>query len=80
LSSKQLSRKHIVEDMGNGFVSLLGGKWTSYRAMGEHCVNEIVKNYEFQNLVHPKSTSTQFKLLGSYTKQELDGIMTMTND
>jgi len=41
--------------MGNGFISLLGGKWTSYRAMGEHCVNEILMNYSFKEISNVES-------------------------
>jgi len=35
LKSKDLCRSHIVEVAKSGLVSLMGGKWTSYRIMGE---------------------------------------------
>jgi glycerol-3-phosphate dehydrogenase len=35
LKSKDLTRSHIIEVSDSGLVSLLGGKWTSYRIMGE---------------------------------------------
>lgn len=76
-SSAQLSRKHVIEDAGNGLVSLMGGKWTSYRAMGAHTVDEILKNYTFRDISHSDSQTRNYKLIGSYTKLELDGIMTL---
>jgi glycerol-3-phosphate dehydrogenase len=62
-----------VEDMGNGLVSLLGGKWTSFRAMGKHTVDTILKNYKFNDISHKDSQTLNYKLMGSYTKLELDG-------
>ncbi len=54
--------------------SLMGGKWTSYRKMGEETVDCIVKDKarEFEN--HLKYTETQtlnFNLIGSYSKMEI---------
>ena len=40
--TKKLSRKHIVEVSDSGLVSLMGGKWTSYRKMGEDAVDTVV--------------------------------------
>ena len=81
-SSKTLSRKHVVEDMGNGLVSLLGGKWTSYRAMASHCVDEILSNYKskFPDVNHESCQTLGFKLAGAYTRMELDKLITLTPD
>ena len=39
----------------SGLVSLMGGKWTSYRSQGEECVDKILKLYPNRfddNLTH----------------------------
>lgn len=38
----RLSRSHIIEVSDSGLVSLLGGKWTSFRHMGEETVEKIL--------------------------------------
>lgn len=35
LKSKDICRNHVIETSQSGLMSLLGGKWTSYRVMGE---------------------------------------------
>jgi len=43
-STKDLAREHDVEiDESTGLVSILGGKWTSYRAMAEDTI-DVVQN------------------------------------
>lgn len=37
--SSQLSRSHVVEVSKSGMVSILGGKWTTYRLMAEEAIN-----------------------------------------
>jgi glycerol-3-phosphate dehydrogenase len=40
--TKNLIREHEVEvDEGSGLVSILGGKWTTYRAMAEDTINAV---------------------------------------
>ena len=41
-STKDISRTHVVEKSETGLYSLIGGKWTIYRKMGEDVMNEIV--------------------------------------
>lgn len=43
-ATAKLSRTHEIEVSKSGLVSLMGGKWTSFRVMGEHTVDEILKN------------------------------------
>ena len=38
-----ISRNHVIEVTDSGLVSLMGGKWTSYRAQGEETVDRILK-------------------------------------
>ena len=40
--TKKLIREHEVEvDRESGLISVLGGKWTTYRAMAEDAVNAV---------------------------------------
>ncbi len=42
LNTKKLIRDHEVElDEGSGLVSVLGGKWTTYRAMAEDAIDTV---------------------------------------
>lgn len=34
-STKDIARTHVVERSKSGLYSLMGGKWTTYRKMGE---------------------------------------------
>lgn len=44
VSTKELIRDHEVEvDDVSGLVSVLGGKWTTYRAMAEDAINHVEK-------------------------------------
>ena len=37
-----LSRNHVIEVSNSNLVSLMGGKWTSFRKMGEETIDRIV--------------------------------------
>lgn len=41
-ATAKLSRTHVIEFTDSGLCSLLGGKWTSFRAMGQETVDEIL--------------------------------------
>lgn len=41
-ATKKLARDHVVErDPGSGLISILGGKWTTHRAMAEDTINAV---------------------------------------
>lgn len=66
-----ISRNHVIEKSKSGLVSLMGGKYTTFRAMGEETVNEILKDNK--KTIEPKTENSQtrkFRLIGSYTKVE----------
>jgi glycerol-3-phosphate dehydrogenase len=43
-STKQLLRDHVVEyDEVSGLLTLMGGKWTTYRLMAKHTIDELCK-------------------------------------
>jgi len=45
--TKNLARDHIVEmDSATGLLSIMGGKWTTYRAMAEDTLDEVQKYLE----------------------------------
>lgn len=39
--TKKLARTHVIERSDSGLYSLMGGKWTIYRKMGEDLVDQI---------------------------------------
>ena len=45
-STASISRNHVIEKTDSGLISLMGGKWTSFRKMGEETVNKIL--YDFK--------------------------------
>lgn len=60
-----LSRDHVVEVMDCGLVTVVGGKWTTYRKMAEDAVDACLRrNAELANRAAPCSTLTN-KLIGT---------------
>ncbi|MBE9490146.1 MAG: glycerol-3-phosphate dehydrogenase/oxidase [Bacteroidetes bacterium] len=41
--TKEISRKHKIITSDSGLVSIIGGKWTTYREMGEDAVDKLAK-------------------------------------
>ncbi|MEY3684694.1 MAG: hypothetical protein RLZZ394_525 [Actinomycetota bacterium] len=66
----KLSREHIVDRPAPGFVSIAGGKYTTYRVMAEDAVD--VASAELRRIV-PESSTAQLPLLGA------DGYFALTN-
>jgi glycerol-3-phosphate dehydrogenase len=44
-STASLSREHFIEDTANGLITVVGGKWTTYRKMAEETVDRAVETY-----------------------------------
>jgi glycerol-3-phosphate dehydrogenase len=61
-ATKEVSRSHKVVVSDSGLVSLLGGKWTTFRQMGEDTVDEILKRVSLQA---SESKSAKLPLHGS---------------
>lgn len=78
-STASVSRNHVIEMSDSGLVSLMGGKWTSYRSQGEETVDLIIKNHpdRFKNtLRNEKGQTLKFNLIGAYSRAELrDGFL-----
>jgi len=51
--TKEISRSHKIMVSGSGLFTILGGKWTTYRKMGEDMVNRIEKELHW-----PHKTNT----------------------
>ncbi len=43
MSTKEVSRRHKITISASGLISVIGGKWTSYRRMAEETLNKAVK-------------------------------------
>ena len=46
-SSKDISRKHKIVKSKSGFYSLLGGKWTTFRKMGQDTIDFLIKDLQW---------------------------------
>ncbi len=57
--SKEISRSHKIVTSKAGLVSVLGGKWTTFRKMGEDAVDKIIKSGK---LAKTKSTSETMQI------------------
>ena len=69
-STAKLSRSHVIEISDSGLVSLLGGKWTSFRHMGQECVEEIIENNPQMKTKYDNVQTKNFNLIGSYSRCE----------
>jgi glycerol-3-phosphate dehydrogenase len=68
-----LSRNHVIEVSDSGLVSLMGGKWTSYRRMGVETVDKILNiNPGIFEPKYEESQTLRYKLFGSYSKVEVE--------
>ncbi len=62
-STKELVREHYIEESKSGLVSIVGGKWTTYRKMAEEVIDYISSKYNRKKLHTCKTKS--YKLVGS---------------
>ncbi len=63
-SSAQLAREHIIEKLDCGLISIVGGKFTTYRSMAEETVDYVFKNVNIKQ-TGIKCTTHKYKLIGS---------------
>ncbi|MBN9697771.1 MAG: glycerol-3-phosphate dehydrogenase/oxidase [Zoogloea sp.] len=61
-STASLSREHVIEVSGQGLVSVAGGKWTTYRRMGEEIIDRAAAS---ASLPARASRSRELALHGS---------------
>lgn len=58
----KLSREHVVDSPAPGFVSIAGGKYTTYRVMAEDAVDEAVNHLR---RIVPDSTTENLAIIGA---------------
>ena len=58
----KLSREHVVDSPAPGFVSIAGGKYTTYRVMAEDAVDEAVNHLR---RIVPDSTTKNLAIIGA---------------
>ena len=58
----KLSREHVVDSPTPGFVSIAGGKYTTYRVMAEDAVDEAVNHLR---RIVPDSTTENLAIIGA---------------
>jgi glycerol-3-phosphate dehydrogenase len=59
--TREISRSHKIVVSGSGLFTILGGKWTTYRKMGEDMVNVIERKSRWKNV---KSATGLLKVHG----------------
>jgi glycerol-3-phosphate dehydrogenase len=55
-STSAISRNHVIEFSPSGLVSVMGGKWTTFRKIGEETVDMILREKEIN--LEPKYTNS----------------------
>lgn len=67
-------RNHLIDKTPSGMISLLGGKWTSYRLMGEETVDTVVnylkENKCLENRKVKESQSKFYRTSGEFNKEK----------
>ena len=62
-ATKELARDHVVEvDASSGLVSILGGKWTTYRSMAEDTIDAVERTL---NRTHASCRTQNYPLAGA---------------
>ncbi len=69
--TKEISRGHKVIVSASGMVSIIGGKWTTYRKMGEDVLHKITKKWKTG---YPKSNSINIDIIGKGLYSDIDRI------
>ena len=64
-STSAISRDHIIRISPAGLITVTGGKWTTYRKMGEDCVDQAAK----LGLLEKRTARTANLHLHGYTEQ-----------
>lgn len=80
IKTSALARTHLTERFPSGLVSIMGGKWTIYRQMGEDGLNAVLDHFEENGLMsqdkidEARNRSTEnLKLMGDYRRKEITG-------
>ena len=71
-NTAKLSRKHIIETSPRGMISVLGGKWTTARKMGEDAVDAAL---ECARIAAPPSSTADRPLTRHGARPPADGLL-----
>lgn len=63
-STSSIVRDHIITSSNTGLVSIIGGKWTTYRKMAEEMVDYVIDAFALEQI---KCKTKKLKLVGSET-------------
>ncbi len=61
-STAQLSRDHVIEVSRSGMITIVGGKWTTYRRMAEKCIDQAI---ESKSLTHAPCRTMNLRIHGA---------------
>ena len=67
--TKEISRKHKIMISKSGLISIIGGKWTTYREMGEDVIDKAIKKAK---LPKRKSVTENLKIHGFRKETDFD--------
>lgn len=67
-NTAKISRKHELRLSKNGLITIVGGKWTIYRRMGEDTINFLEQKFNWQTT---KSVSKELHLYG-YSQEDAE--------
>jgi glycerol-3-phosphate dehydrogenase len=76
-STATLSREHVIQVAESGLITVMGGKWTTYREMGEEVVEKAIA---VAHLPSSKSVTADLKLHGWTEKAEADPLRLYGSD
>jgi glycerol-3-phosphate dehydrogenase len=68
-STSSIVRDHIITSSDSGLISIIGGKWTTYRKMAEEAVDYAISSFKLEN---KKCKTKKLKLIGSENLQKDD--------
>ncbi|MFD2595216.1 glycerol-3-phosphate dehydrogenase/oxidase [Sphingobacterium griseoflavum] len=68
-STKEISRDHKLIESSSGLITITGGKWTTYRKMGEETVDLVAKKHHLP----PEACKTHKLHLHGYSLEKLPG-------
>lgn len=67
--TKEISRSHKISVTDSGLITIIGGKWTTYRKMGEDMIDRAEKERKWN---HIESKTKHLKIHGYKEKEEVD--------
>lgn len=87
-STAGLSRDHLITVSEAGLISIIGGKWTTYRKMAEDVINTAIKNsgLPFKKtttdslLIHGNQMETDFNVPMYYYGSDQEKVLTLCHE